>query len=247
MRRRATAVAVSGGLMWTLAVAAVSLSGCGGLSRGGVPEDGGPNPGVYPPSATPFGETYGEWGARWWQWVFSVPDLPDAPNPLYDMTGERAAVGQSGPVWFLAGTMGPTVERTCTVPAGKAILFPLLNAFWVATIPEETEPVMRANCRDGMDHVTELWATVDGVSLRGLFAYRFEAPRVFFATFPEVGGLWGVPGGAYPAFQEGFWIMLEPPAPGEHALTWGGRAVNPATPPNVDVFEQNITYHLTVE
>ena len=28
---------------------------------------------VVPPDAVEFGNTYGEWSARWWQWLMSLP------------------------------------------------------------------------------------------------------------------------------------------------------------------------------
>ena len=38
-------------------------------------------------------------------------------------------VGQSGSVWFLAGIFGGgSATRTCAVPAGKALYFPVLNS-----------------------------------------------------------------------------------------------------------------------
>ncbi len=63
---------------------------------------------------------------HWWQWALSIPA---AINPITDATGEFAAVGQSGPVWYLAGNFGGTTVRTVTVPADKALFFPILNYF----------------------------------------------------------------------------------------------------------------------
>ena len=48
----------------------------------------------------------------------------------------RRAVGhsQSGPVWFLADTYGTKrTIRTCTVPRGKHLFFPLIN--YVVMLP----------------------------------------------------------------------------------------------------------------
>ena len=88
--------------------------------------NGNPNPGVLPSDSKPYGHSYGEWGAMWWQWALSIPV---SENPLFDETGEFAGVGQSGPVFFLAGVfnVSGTAERTITVPRGKALFFPLLN------------------------------------------------------------------------------------------------------------------------
>jgi hypothetical protein len=38
---------------------------------------------VFPPNAHPFGASYGEWQARWFEWFIEIP----APvNPLFDET-----------------------------------------------------------------------------------------------------------------------------------------------------------------
>ncbi len=44
------------------------------------------------------------------------------------VTGEHCAEGQSGPVWFLAGTTTNIhwAKRRCIIPMGKAILFPII-------------------------------------------------------------------------------------------------------------------------
>jgi hypothetical protein len=76
---------------------------------------------TFQADSKPYGLTYGEWTARWWQWAYSIPkDV----NPAYDDTGRYCTQGQSGPVWFLTGTYGHPVDRYCTIPFGKAILFP---------------------------------------------------------------------------------------------------------------------------
>jgi len=78
---------------------------------------------LAPPETLPGGLSYQQWGAKWWQWVLSIPA---SINPILDTTGANCDVDQSGPVWFLAG--GPPIaERNCTVPAGKMIFFPIIN------------------------------------------------------------------------------------------------------------------------
>ena len=32
-----------------------------------------PNPGVLPPNSKPYGMSYGEWNAGWYQWAASMP------------------------------------------------------------------------------------------------------------------------------------------------------------------------------
>ena len=49
---------------------------------------------------------------------------------------EKCAVDQEGPVWFLADQLGGREERTCPIPAGKAVLIPLLTGECDYGIPE---------------------------------------------------------------------------------------------------------------
>src|SRR5262245_47401786 len=102
-------------MMFMIATAAV-------LSWAATAFAGDPNPGVAPPTASPHGKTYGEWAAEHSRWLWPIPL---GVNPGRDLDGSQCAINQDGPVWFLAGTFGGSVSRNCTIPAGKAIFFPL--------------------------------------------------------------------------------------------------------------------------
>ena len=80
------------------------------------------NPRVAPPASKLSGLTPGEWSAKWWRWAL---ETPTSVNPLLDTTGANCAVGQTGRVWFLAGTLGPgdPVVRTCTIRTGTSLFF----------------------------------------------------------------------------------------------------------------------------
>ena len=127
---------------------------------------------VIPRDANTYGNSSGEWSARWWQWAFSIPA---ATNPVLDETGAHCAEGQSGPVWFLAGSFfGGTFERACTVPPDKALFLPIVNAAFGAAVfdCEPTQPgvpcnitILRAAAAASMDPVT-LEASIDGIPVR---------------------------------------------------------------------------------
>ena len=106
-------------------VVAITLAVVGLLVVATIPvAQATPQPKVLPLDSSPYGNTYGEWSARWWQWLMAIPE---ATNPNFDPTGAHCAVGQVGPVWFLAGSVGGAATRHCTVPAGKALLLPPLT------------------------------------------------------------------------------------------------------------------------
>ena len=209
----------------------------GSLGVGAQPAQRGGNPGVAPPQSNPHGMSYAEWGAAWWQWAISFP-LDE--SPVTDTTGDLADLGQSGPVWFLAGTFGGSAERTVTIPAGKALFFPIVNFIGVF-IPEPGEPEpSEEEFREIMDFIIasgfSLECTVDGVALEDLEDYRAQTD-VFGVTVPE-GGL--VDAGTFDfAMADGFWLMLSPLSAGEHTIHIAG---------SLDLFglEVDVTYNLTV-
>ena len=83
---------------------------------------GNPNPGVIPPHARAYGLSYAQWGEQWWRWAYSFPLAQFPPSQSGELD---CGLGQSGSVWFLAGTVGQgPVMRSCTIPAGKTSVFP---------------------------------------------------------------------------------------------------------------------------
>ncbi|MBM3225260.1 MAG: hypothetical protein FJZ47_15860 [Candidatus Tectomicrobia bacterium] len=201
---------------------------------------------VVPRDANVYGSSYSEWSARWLQWLFSTPT---DTNPAADTTGANCAEGQSGPVWFLAGSFGTTVTRECTVPAGKALFFPLVNGIFGAGVfdCEPTVPgtacnlaALRSAAAASMDAVT-LEASVDGRPLRDLLEQRVQSPVMTF-TYPP-SNVFGVPPGTYaPNVADGYWLMLAPLRVGTHTLHF--KAEITGGPFVGTVIE--VTYHLTI-
>ena len=187
------------------------------------------------------GNTIGEWSAAWWQWALS---FPVTSNPMVDATGAFCALGQQGPTWYLAGVNGGgTAERSCAIPRGKSILFPIANNFWIQTPlddPTNTETDFRQFASDFLPPSLggDLEATLDGVPI----VFNFKTPivrsqsPVFTATFPfdNIFGLDPALLTGFPIVSDGFWVMLPPLAPGEHLLHFRAGSA------------QNVTYHLTI-
>ncbi len=198
------------------------------------------NPGILPPDSKPYGLSYGEWSAKWWQWALSIPT---DRNPLIDTTGEFCGEEQSGNVWFLAGTFGGSATRTCTIPAGKAILFPIINAE-CSTVEGngETKAELSACAKDLIDLVTVKEATVDGVSLQNLDSYRVQSPLFTFTIPPD--NILGIDTGGTSessnSVSDGYWILLAPLSVGEHTVHFRGVV------PEFN-FETEVTYELTVK
>lgn len=201
------------------------------------------NPGIVPPQAMPNDRSYGEWAAAWWQWALGTPI---DQSPLLDESGEYCHVGQSGPVWFLAGTFNGTVERTCTVPEGKALYFPVLNNAWFqfCTDPPLPEDCVQNNyeCLRELIRLpdnAEVSCEIDGVAVSNLSAYRTESPVFGLdATEGSVAAAFGFPVCLNaPCVDNGYYLMVAPLKLGTHTIHFAGT--------NGD-FGADVTYHLTV-
>lgn len=236
----------------TLVASALVLGGITSASADGGRGNAG-NPGVLPPHSHPYGKSYGEWSAEHWNWTYSLP--ADA-HPLTDTAD--ASAGQSGPVWFLGGTWAPTTDlngnlvgiadRHVTIPAGKALFFPLVNA--EASVAEgngKTEAELRETANFFADHAVGLSCTIDGRPVRNLEAYRAESPLFTFGPLPENNLLGLDEGTTSPAVSDGYYVMLAPLRPGKHTIHFTGALVFTAAEDGFDFsFTLDITYHITV-
>lgn len=203
---------------------------------------------VVSPQATVAGAAFPAWSARWWQWAISLP-FNDS-HPLKDEEGDEVHRGQSGPVWFLGGAVNASgvVTRKVMLPAGKYLYFPLVNAECssVEAPPYaggDTQVTLNACARKFQK--SDLFCSVDGVAVPGLEGNRVLSPVFTFnAPQPNLLGVTGPTQGS--AVDDGYYVMLEPLAPGEHTLRFGGRFGYTDTDPSLSFsFTQNITYQLT--
>lgn len=230
---------------WYFALATVSLVASVAVASISQVHAWNHDPKVIPPNLQPFGMSYGEWSARWWQWALSLP-MPQ--NPFYDEGGNcgNGANGQLGPVWFLTGvinTSGKAV-RNCTIPAGKALFFPLIN---VECSTLEAPPFFGRNeaelreCAKGF-RIKSAFAEVDGVKVGELKRFLVMSPMFTF-SLPKTNVL-GIDYCENPetaqlgqSVSNGYYLMLAPLPAGKHVIRFGGAFPD---------FSLDITYHLTV-
>jgi len=216
---------------------------------------------LFPRESTPFGVSYEDWAAAWWQWSLAIPK---GTNP---MLGGACDQNQSGNVFFLAGTMGGADTRNCTIPAGKGIYFPIVNLV-IFDCPEYAGGE-GYTCADSVsEDLKRQWANqnfelpettlileVDGVAVNNLEDYRaqsdsFVDPQGAIAEDrinPYCGGpirenSCGIPvGSPRNALADGYWAMLRPLPPGQHEVRFAA---------SLDFgnggFSLDVTYHLTI-
>jgi hypothetical protein len=175
----------------------------------------------------PYGLSYGEWTVKWWQWILSTPK---SCNPLIDQSGENAAINQpTEHVWFLAGKLGSEDKnfpfRNCSIPAGRSILFPVINC--------EANPIEYPELKTKeaiIDHVVKDENTIveKTCSLNDmpLEVQRVKSdPEIFEVTLND-DNVYNVDGGKTSASADGYYCFLKPLDPGEYKLSFRGSCEN---------------------
>jgi len=119
---------------------------------------------VFPPNASPYGQSYGQWLAEWWQWSLSFPVTADPENGTADFSAS-----QSGKIWFLPAPLGSgTFVRKGTVPYGKALFTPVLTFEIDDAGSTYTADELADYLQQGWDYVTAISCTIDGGAVRHL-------------------------------------------------------------------------------
>ena len=197
------------------------------------------NPGVFSKDSVPYGIPYGDWLAKWWQWTFSIPT---EQHPRDEYTPEKCAINQEGPVWFLADQLGGREERTCTIPAGKAIFIPLLVGECDYSLPDVKSDEDLRRCAMAGNEYGVIEATLDGVKLKSLEQYRTQS-GFFNITIPE-DNIYGSRAGTFRALTDGFFVFLEPLPHGKHDVHLKVSVLNPIE--QQYNYNADWTYHLII-
>jgi hypothetical protein len=219
-----------------------------------------------PGKPTTPGPDFASLSAAQWTWELEAvndpshpvvdpnPGTPSSPAPV------NCALGQSGPVWFLAGTTYAqgftTTYRSCSVPPGRTLFFPLIDA-WADNLPCPPNPPTTFTATDltnfagsfvdGVDPAS-LHASIDGRAISNVrraqasgFTYTLPANNaigVAFCGAPYPAGTMTPTPGAY---ADGYYAELQPMPPGTHELDFGGTQTSNGTS-----FVEGIHYTITV-
>ncbi|MGW1034857.1 signal protein [Streptomyces antibioticus] len=201
-----------------VALTAMVLMALVGCERG--PAEGSGNstsPASGAQSSTQAGLSPEDLQSRWWTWALSEPV---GTNPVADEDGSDCERNQSSDVWFLAGTFGTQAKRTCSVPEGVPVAFPLVNL-----MGEPTDCAIFMNSANGS-------AVLDGEEVDSETSLG-EAISVQSVALNPVTGT----DGRFTTTGCGLWVQLPPLKPGNHTLTIRGRARD---------FAVDVDYSLTV-
>ena len=202
---------------------------------------------IFPPGSQPYGLPIEKHIENFWKWQISIPDAPEGEHPIDDLTGEQCGRGQqpaNSTVFYLSGSGGNTVNRTCEVPAGMGLLIPVMTM--VATdkeYPGSSIAELARVAKADQDSVSDVSLDVDGKNyiFEDLKPFR-NSTGEFQVTFPDKGIFGIAKGGPSKAVADGYYLITEPLPPGQHNINFKGTLDLPTS-----IFTHDITYLVTAK
>ncbi len=203
--------------------AAALLGACGGSPSGSPPVE------LLSSAAPQYGKTYDEWAAAWVAWLYQLPEAPTCTDPVADPTGALCTFAQdpTSPVFFLTGDWGTVVHRAqCVVPAGKALLIPLVVTFQdnggVPMANQKTPEQLKQSSLAQFASITEVSFSLDDHAYTPLDLYAIRAAPYTY-TLPSEPNIYDCQGtsgvlGTYSGFTSGYFVLLPPLSVGTHTI-----------------------------
>jgi hypothetical protein len=208
---------------------------------------------VIPPSALPYGLSYEEWSAKWWQFYYSqsTNDMPLLGSP-------DICEGPASRVRFLNGASETTTKTNhVTLPTDTPLFFAIVGieadntACPISDFATNSAEALAAGAVGAFSAASQTTCTIDEVAVPGLenptnTIYNVVSPPFSFTTAKEhnivavAEGEPCLPGdlSVYPAVADGVYLMLSPLSPGRHTIHFVGE---------MSPLKLDITYDITVE
>jgi hypothetical protein len=163
---------------------------------------------VLPINSMPFGLTYGDWTAKWWKWLLSIPK---SRSPAMDTSGRHILSDQpDSNVLFLCQTIESAEHipvRKGVIPHFRAILLPIINWISALGIDGKNEKELTQVAKRKMDVVNHLEICMNGIKLStGLQAHRVQSP--FFSAYLPMNNILDYPEGNRKFISDGYWIFF---------------------------------------
>lgn len=180
----------------------------------------GNEPKLYSIYSSPLSRTWKEWVAVWWRWVLIEPYFN---NPLTDLKGKSCCTNQKLPnVWFLAGTLGGRVKRTCTILPDTSILFPIVNnLITYGEYPKlKTCDQLKEYASNDIDLTSVLKCSIDSHEIHNLKAYRIQSQLFRVSVKPN--SICGKEFGTTYGISDGYWVFIKPLSTGNHCIHFVG-------------------------
>jgi hypothetical protein len=180
------------------------------------------NSATYCADSSPFGHSYGQWTAKWWQWFLSNRNSNCTTDDSLDY---RKDLGLEK-VCFLCGKVADSLDSyphwTYRIPHDYSVLFPVITCEAnYSECPElSTSEELIEYVKTDEDTIVQKVCTLDG---RPLLAERVRSDPIIFELDIHMYNAFNVKPGKTHATSDGYWIFLRPLTRGAHNLRFRGK------------------------
>jgi hypothetical protein len=206
-----------------------------------VPVVTGYNVDFYSKGESPFGISYGDWVAKYWNWDLSIP-LDPKTNNLLGLNENGCLVHRENSMVMLADTAaGGIWNQKCTISHNAGILIPI----WTGECDQgfkgfETASLKQlSDCARAFDlGKVKGQVKVDNIPVATLDALDYKTnimnnvtevyTKQFNATIPLNSHFMAERYGTFPAAAHGWFVFLKPLQPGIHTVYYQN-SVEPTT------------------
>jgi hypothetical protein len=225
-----------------------------------VPVVTGYNVDFYSKGESPFGISYGEWVAKYWNWDLSIP-LELKTNNLLGLNENGCLVHRENSMVMLADTAaGGIWNQKCTISHNAGILIPI----WTGECDHGYKGFETASLKQLSDCARSYdlgkvkgQVKVDNIPVATLDALDYKTnimnnvtevyTKQFNATIPINSHFTAEQYGTFPAAAHGWFVFLKPLPPGNHTVYYQN-SVEPTTLSGAgNVNSAQFTYHFKVE
>lgn len=151
----------------------------------------------------------------WWQWVYG---MPASGFPPIDLARVNCASQGADGIWFLMNSDSPqVVERTCELPLGSSVFFPVIsNLVFSPPLAELTCDKAKdlANFERNLNYI--MTVKLNGVAIR-LDDRNLVGSLECFDLLARIPSEQNPPS-YFPSATDGYWFMFNPLPVGSHKL-----------------------------
>jgi hypothetical protein len=180
---------------------------------------------------------------KYWK---KILETPDDQNPATDPDGSRHDV-TTNPVYLACSMIGTVTRNLPDISSDKSIFVPV-NPVEICEReldPGENENDLKKYAEKDEDSATNVTLIIDDkkYNLKDI-KHRIGHVGPFEVVIPEKPLDWLEPSGKCKAVADGFYVIINPLAPGPHTVRFQGRVDSPHKEPKP--WEQDVTYKFNV-
>lgn len=214
----------------------------------------------YTKDEHPFGISYSDWVAKFWNWDFSIP-IDSQTNTLAGLKDNGCLMHKENSMVMLVDTAaGGIWNQKCTISRTEGILIPIwtgecdqaLKGFESYSFKQLSECARAYDLGivKGQVKVNDIpVATLDAVDYKTNIMNNVTEvyTKQFNATVPEESHLVSERYGTFPAAAHGWFVFLKPLQPGDHVVYYQNSVAATTLSGAGNINSAQFTYHLNVE